>query len=210
MTIANFIAHRSAGAKSGRRLLPAACLVLMLAAITNAQDAASANAPETAPPPMKFVSRDERSQLSAAKDLRARTRASLDLAESHLRRAEELSSAQQYDMAAYELGNYQGLIEEALHYLDGNGKDNGKTRDLYKRIELALRAHGPRIEAIRRTTPYEYSVNIKDIAKFARNARSTALNAFYGDTVMHDEQTAEMDSPADTPVKDSGTEKKAP
>lgn len=133
------------------------------------------------PPPMKFVSRNERTLLSAARDPKARTRATIELAEARLARAEQLTAAQQFDEACAELGTYQGLVEDALHYLDAQPK---KQRDVYKRFELALRAHCARIEAIRRVTPAEYAVHVKAICECARNARTEALNAFYGETVI--------------------------
>ena len=47
---------------------------------------------------------------------------------------------------------YQALIENALQFLSTFKRDSNKTRDLYKRLELALRADGPRLTAMRRTT----------------------------------------------------------
>lgn len=145
----------------------------------------------SAPPPMKFVSHPERSQLSSARDFKARTRASIELAEMRLRRAEELTTALQYDAAASELGCYHGLMEDAMSYLNALPMDKSKMRDLFKRLELTLRAHGTRLESIRRITPVEYSVNIKVITEYTRNARTEALNCFYGDTVVREEPKSE-------------------
>jgi hypothetical protein len=208
-----FICSLSA-AKSHALLFFATCLI-MLCVTLPARAQESDSTLQTAPPPMKFVSRDERAQLAAAHDAKARTRAGIELAESHLQRAEELSSAHDYINASAELGNYQGLIEEALRFLKDTGRTDGKARDLFKRIELALRAHSPRIETIRRTTPYEYAVNVKAIARFTREARADALNAFYGDTVMREDRSAEergaeAHAPARDHALDSSTEKKAP
>lgn len=139
----------------------------------------------TAPPPMKFVSHDEREQLSAAQDIKARTRISLELAATRLRHAEELTAQHQFNAAASELGSYEGLIEDALNFLGRQGTNSNKIRDLYRRLELTLRAHAPRLEAIRRETPSEYAVHVKAIAEFARDARTEALNSFYGETVIH-------------------------
>jgi hypothetical protein len=139
----------------------------------------------TAPPPMKFVSRSERTQLSAMRDVKARARTTIEMAEARLSRAEQLTAEQRYDAASSELGVYQGLIEDALSNLGANNPR--KLRDTYKRLELALRAHCSRIEAIRRVTPAEYAVHVKTICECARNARSEALNAFYGDTVVREE-----------------------
>jgi hypothetical protein len=49
-----------------------------------------------------------------------------------------------------------------------------------------LRAHGPRLNAVRRVTPAEYSVWIKEVENFARDSRTEALNSFYGNTVIRD------------------------
>ena len=184
------------------RLLSMSCLMLLIlacTATTRAQE--TQDAQETAPPPMTFVPRAERDQLAAARDVKARTRTSLDLAESHLRRAEELSGTRQYDDAATEFGNYQGVIEDALRYLKDTHNDSGKTRDFYRKIELTLRAHGPRIEMIRRTTPYEYAVHVKETAKFTRDARARALEAFYGDTVLREEQSTGSPAPSRDPAQ---------
>ena len=161
-------------------------LTVCLACVAQAQE----NPLSSAPPPMKFVSHAERQQLSSAHDVKTRTRASLELAELRLKRAEELTTALQYDAASSELGCYQGLMEDAMKYLSQMNTDTGKMRDIFKRVELALRAHGIRIEAIRRVTPAEYGVNIKPIADYTRGARTEALNYFYGDTVVREEAKA--------------------
>ena len=174
-------------------------LTLCLACIAQAQESPF----NGAPPPMKFVSHDELAQLSSAHDVKSRTRASIELAEVRLRRAEELTSAQQYDAASSELGCYQGIMEDAMSYLGALKSDKGKMRDLFKRIELTLRANGARIEAIRRETPSEYSINLKAISDYTRNARTEALNAFYGDTVVREESVKrdEQKAPAGENVK---------
>ncbi|HYJ45787.1 MAG TPA: hypothetical protein VEV81_04165, partial [Pyrinomonadaceae bacterium] len=138
-----------------------------------------------APPPMKFVPRSERTQLSSVNDAKAHTRAAIELAEARLARAEQLTAEQQFDAASAELGIYQGLIDDALHFLDDATKGkNNKMRDTFKHLELAIRAHCTRLEAIRRVTPSEYAVNVKAICEYAREARDAALNSFYGDTVI--------------------------
>ena len=155
-------------------------------------------------PPMKFVSRTERTQLSATRDAKSRTRATIELAEARLARAEQLTAEQKYNAASGELGAYQGLIEDALDYLDDITKNDNKLRDTYKRLELALRAHCMRLEAIRRVTPSEYAVHVKAICECARNARTEALNSFYGDTVVPlDSSRGEAKPKADEGPKDS-------
>ena len=141
---------------------------------------------QTAPPPLKIITRQERSQLNESKDSKARMKTTIDLAETHLANAENHTSQHEYDNAAAEAGMYWALVEDAFSYMKTIDRDNNKKRDLYKRLELALRAHGPRLSTIRRSTPVEYSVWIKEIEDFARKGRTEALNSFYGNTVIHD------------------------
>ncbi len=152
-----------------------------------------------APPPMKFIPPGERAQLSEARDPKARTRATVELADAHISRAEELTEKKKYDLAADELGNYLALIEDALKFLGKLNSHSGKTRDLYKRLDLALRAHLPHLARMRRSTPAEYGFNIKDAEEFARNARSKALDPFYG-----------QKAPGDADGKSSGDKAKSP
>ena len=132
---------------------------------------------------MKFIPPDEREQLSGAKDPKARTHAAVELADAHLTRAEQFTEKKKFDLAAGELGNYLALIDDALKFLGKMNSHSGKTRDLYKHLDLALRAHLPHLARIRRSTPAEYAANIKDAEEFARNARSEALDPFYGQRI---------------------------
>lgn len=142
--------------------------------------------PDIAPPPAKIISSQERGQINGAKDPKARVKTSLLLAEAHLVNAETHTAQQSYDTASSEAGRYWAIVEDAFAYLTAMKQDSNKTRDLYKRLELSLRSHGPRLSAIRRTTPAEYSIWIKQIEESARNGRTEALNAFYGQTVIPD------------------------
>ncbi len=146
-----------------------------------------------APPPLKIISRPERSQLNDSKDPKARVRTTLDLAEAHLANAETETSQQNYDGAAAEAGKYWALVEDVFSFLKTVNRDSNKTRDLYKRVELTLRAQGPRLSAMRRSTPSEYAVWIKEIEDFARSGRTEALNSFYGHTVLRDRQQKSSD-----------------
>lgn len=148
----------------------------------------------TAPPPLKTISRLERSQLNESKDPKARVRLTLELSLIHLAEIEAQTSQRNYPGAAAAAGRYWALVEDVFSFLKAMNRDNNKTRDLYKRIELALRAHGPRLSAIRRGTPAEYSVWIKEIEDFARNGRTEALNSFYGHTVFRDKPVDQQQS----------------
>jgi hypothetical protein len=162
-----------------------AVVALTVLMSVEAQGQVPAWTPLPAPPPLKLVPRAERSQLEAARDAKARTRLSVELAEARLMRAEQMTSAQQFESAARELGIYQGLIEDALRFLKDQ-KEQKKLRDIYKRFEITLRGHAIRLETMRRTTPSEYSVNIKTITDYTKGVRGEALNGFYGDAVITD------------------------
>lgn len=166
-----------------------ALALCVTASVARAQydDRLEARLPQTAPPPMKLIPQAEWSRLSNIRGAGDRTRASLEFAEAHLARALEATSAGQFDNAATEMGGYQALFEDALRFLGAMDRERGRVRDLYKKVELALREHAPRIETIRRTTPLEYSVHIKDILEYTKRARTHALDSFYGNTVMREQ-----------------------
>jgi hypothetical protein len=170
-------------------------LVLVLAAIfvpaLAGQDPRTQD--QTAPPPLKIITRFERSQLNESKDAKARVKTTLELADTHLANAENRTSAHDYDSAAAEAGMYWALVEDAFTFMKTMDRDSTRRRDLYKRLELALRAHGPRLSTIRRSTPSDYAVWIKEIEDFARKGRTEALNSFYGDTVIRDSPQKPMD-----------------
>lgn len=141
---------------------------------------------QTAPPPLKIITRLERNQINESKDEKTRVKLSIELAETHLSNAESQTSQQQYDVAAAEAGMYWAIVEDVFSFMKTIERENNKKRDLYKRLELSLRAHGPRLSIMRRSTPAEYAVWIKEIEDFARKGRTEALNSFYGHTVIRD------------------------
>lgn len=158
--------------------------------------------PLPAPPPLKVIPREERAQLEQVNDQKDRLKLTIDLAVAHLTRAEQLTMQTEYEKAQEEVGMYHALIENSLDVLGALKRDSGKTRDLYKRLELALRAHGPRLTAMRRVTPLEFAVWIKKVEDFARDGRTEALNSFYGHTVLREQQTPEKpeDKPKESPT----------
>ena len=158
--------------------------------------------PLPAPPPLKVIPKEERGQLEQVNDQKDRLKLTIDLAVAHLTRAEQLTMQTEYEKAQEEVGMYHALIENSLDVLGALKRDSGKTRDLYKRLELALRAHGPRLTAMRRVTPLEFAVWIKKVEDFARDGRTEALNSFYGHTVLREPQTTEKpeDKPKESPT----------
>jgi hypothetical protein len=176
-------------AKLSKKLETTACVFMFaaLAVLMSAEARAQVaiGTPLPAPPPLRLVPRSERSQLDAARDVKARMRLSIDMAEARLARAEQMTSSQQYESASRELGIYQGILDDALHFLKDQ-KEQKKLRDTYRRFEITLRSHAIRLESMRRTTPSEYAFNIKTITDYTKTVRGEALNGFYGDTVIRD------------------------
>lgn len=151
-----------------------------------AQGPVTHSSEDASPPLMRYVPAEIRSQLDNESDLKDRTRLSLELAEQRLARAAQETIAEHYDQAGSELGIYEAVVEEAIHFLQKASKVKNKSRDLFKRIELSLRSHIPRLETIRRSTPSVYAVHIKEAIEFVRESRTEALNSFYDDTVLPD------------------------
>lgn len=141
--------------------------------------------PLMAPPPFKMIVKDERMQIEqASRDASKRLKLTIDFAAIHLGVAEQHTSQGNFETAQTEVGMYHALIENAAEFMSTFKRDSNKTRDLYKKLELALRAHGPRLTAMRRTTPLEFAVWIKQVEDYARKLRTEALNSFYGHTVV--------------------------
>jgi hypothetical protein len=182
-----------------RKLLLAAHLLLLAFVCVPAvcaQDAQPQPTPLTAPPPFKMIVKEERLQIEQTNDAPKRLRLIIEFASGHLTRAEQHTTREAYEAASAEVGMYHALIEHALDFLSSFKRDTNKTRDLYKRLELALRADGPRLTSMRRTTPLEFAVWIKQVEDFARDSRTEALNSFYGHTVVRDKNN---DKPKEIP-----------
>lgn len=158
------------------------------------------------PPPMRFVSRSERSQLDAARDPKTRLRSGIKLAEDRLTHAETLTTQKDYEEASIELGGYLGLIGDLRAYIAMLDKEKGSTRDIYKHMEIAVRPHIPRLAVMRRTTPASYSLHIKDAEEYIKETRAEALDSFYGHSVLR-EPPAQKTNP-ETPKEPSETGKR--
>ncbi|HYJ88669.1 MAG TPA: hypothetical protein VEW46_21565 [Pyrinomonadaceae bacterium] len=166
------------------RAVQSLLLITVMNAIAGGQEPPRAT--DVSPPPLKTISRLERSQIDEADDSKSRVKITLTLAETHLANAEARTSQNDFAGASAAMGKYWALIEDVFAFLKTHKPESNKTRDLYKRVELALRAQGPRLTAMRRSTPAEFSVWIKEIEDFARNGRTEALNSFYGHTVFRE------------------------
>jgi len=153
---------------------------------------------------MRFVTHDDRSQLTSAKDAKVRVRLTIELAEAHLARMEQLTFQKDFESAQEALGNYLGLIEDVMRYVEGITQDKNSTRDLYRRLDIALRAELPRLAVMRRDTPSEFSLHLKAAEEFVRDTRTEALDSFYGHTVLREQPTKKEDA------RDSSQDNKRP
>lgn len=139
--------------------------------------------PESAPP-RKFVPEEDRARLSQTKNVKDRMKLTFQLAEERLQRAAAHTESERYLEAGGQLGIYQALIGDLMRFVQYGGRGNDRSRDIFKRIDLALRAHVPRLETLRRITPSEEAVHVRDCIEFVRDARTKALESFYDDTVL--------------------------
>ena len=196
--------------KIQQRIFWSAPLLLLLiftcVPAVNAQDppAQPSPTPLMAPPPFKMIVKEERTAIEQANDNSRRLKVTIEFASAHLTRAEQHTSREDYEVAQTEIGMYQALIENGLQFVRTLKRDSNKTRDLCKRFELSLRADGPRLTAMRRITPLEFAVWIKQVEDFAREARTEVLNTFYGHTVVREPQNEKnnekpKESPTPTP-----------
>ena len=145
-----------------------------------------------------MIVEEEREAIELTNDSGKRLKLTIQYAGGHLTRAEQHTARENFEAASAEIGMYHALIESALAFLNTVKRDSNKTRDLYKRLELSLRADGPRLTAMRRITPLEYAVWIKKVEDYAREGRTEALNSFYGHTVVRDPEKKEK--PKETPT----------
>src|ERR1044072_4768931 len=186
-----------------QRALMLLATVLLLAFVCplpmNAQTPQPQPTPLTAPPPLKLISKEEHQQLDQAKDIKERLKLTIEFSGAHLTEAEQLTMQTEYEAASNEVGTYHALIEDVLANLGELKQDSNKKRDIYNRLELALRADGPRLTAMRRITPLEFAVWIKKVEDFARAGRTEALNSFYGHTVVREPEKKEKPKESPTP-----------
>lgn len=178
------ITPRTSGAMLGA-LLSCFCFFVIffaLPSVTSGQD----DSPEVAPPPVKLLSKDERSRLDAkALDLKARTKLALELMDARLDAAEKWADGRQFDTMFNELGGFHALMDDSIEFLNRRDSgSNGKILDNFKRLEIGLRAFSPRIEVIRRELPIRYDDYVRRLMKFVRDARTRATEPLFSDTVV--------------------------
>ncbi len=144
---------------------------------------------DVAPPPFGLVSKSERSQLDALAEAKKRTKLALELMDLRIKKSEELHARQDFDEMFKELGGFQALVDDMLRFLTRNDNDSRKILDNFKRFEIGIRGFRPRLEIIRRDLPSRYEVYVRNLIKYLRDARTRAVEPFFGDTVLPNRKT---------------------
>ena len=139
---------------------------------------------EVAPPPLKIISRAEKSQLDAEIDIKRRTKLSLELMELRLISAETFGKQEEYREMFAELGGFHALMDNTINFLNNSDTNKGKVLNNFKRVELSLRKYVTRLELIRRDLPIKYEFYVRRLVKFVREARTKAVEPLFGDTVL--------------------------
>lgn len=136
------------------------------------------------PPPLKILSKTEKSQIAAAKDMKERTKLALVLMEARLSSAETFSVKEQYRETFDELGGFNALVDDTLDFLKKNNNGGGKVLSNFKRIELSLRKYITRLELIRRDLPIRYESYVRELIRHVRDARTEAVEPLFDDSVV--------------------------
>lgn len=154
----------------------------LLATLVVAQDEPKG----VAPPPLKILAKEEKSQLEAETDVKQRTKLSLELMEARLLNAETLGKKEQYREMFTELGSFHALMDNTLDFLGNSDTNKGKVLNNFKRVELSLRKYVTRLELIRRDLPIKYEFYVRRLVRYVREARTKAVEPLFGETVLPD------------------------
>ncbi len=144
----------------------------------------SAQEDETAPPPLKIVTKEERAKLDGELDLKARTKLAVEMMKFRIGAAEKLFATEDFDGMFRDLGHFRGLLDYTLGFLEKEDAKLNKTLDNYKRVELTLRSVTPRLETIRRDLPLRYEDYVRELLIYIRDARTKAIEPLFSDTVL--------------------------
>jgi len=165
-------------------LLPFA-VCLLLATAVRAQETPEEQVPANlAPPPIKTLSKEEKTALDATGDVKNRTKLALELMDVRLKKAEDLNTEERYNALLAELGGFQALMDDALKYLNRNDNGRGKVMNTFKKFEMSLRTFTPRLELIRREMPERFEYHVRKILIFLRDTREKAVEPLFGDSVV--------------------------
>lgn len=139
---------------------------------------------DIAPPPLKILSKAEKSQLDETPDIKKRTILALALMEARVKKAEELDAQNEFEQMYEQLGGFHALIDYTLGFLNRNNNGSRGNLNNFKRFEIGLRTFPPRIEVVRRELPIKYESYLRSLLKIIRDTRSKAVEPFFSDSVI--------------------------
>lgn len=163
------------------------CMLLVLAAGCVNDAAAQDVMLVVAPPPVRIISKDDRARLDAVTDLKLRTKLTLKMMDERLATAQTHNSARDYNAMFDELGVFHGLMNDGLKFLKDKPQTT-KVLDMFKRFEIGLRGFAPRLEAIRRDLPLTYEDYVRRLIIYLRDARTSAIEPQFADTVIPEDK----------------------
>ncbi|CAN5470490.1 hypothetical protein BH10ACI3_BH10ACI3_11690 [soil metagenome] len=162
------------------RLLLFTFVLFTFAFTASAQD----DPPETAPPPLKVMTKDERGRLDAAPDMKARVKLSLAMMDARIIAADKYRTGDDFEGVYRELGGFHALMDDSLDYLHRLDTGSGKVLDNFKRLEIGFRGFAPRLETIWSEMPLKYEDYVRKLLRYLRDARTKALEPQFGDSVL--------------------------
>jgi hypothetical protein len=134
------------------------------------------------PPPLKMMSKSERSQLTDKTDVRERTNLALQFMDVRLKSAEKFRTDENYSLMYAELGGFHALMDNTLDFLLHTPVNEGKRLNSLKKFEIALREFTPRVEALKRDSPANFEPYLKSLLKNIDDARDKAVEPFFRNT----------------------------
>jgi hypothetical protein len=149
---------------------------------------AAAQEPDTAPPPIKMLSKSEKSDLNAKTDPKQRTVLALELMDKRLKSAEKYRTDENYALMYAELGGFHALMDNTLKFLLASNTKESKQLNSLKKFEIGLRSYVVRLEVVRRDLPSNFDPYLKTLLKNIDEAREKAIAPFFSDTVISNPQ----------------------
>lgn len=168
----------------GVRLWLVVCLLFSVCYLPLAVLAQDEIPPDVAMVPDITIPEAEKNSLEAEKDVKKRTKLSINLMESRLKTSEMLVQEPKFQEALNEIGVYQGLLEDSFNFLEKNNVKSDKVQDNFRNLELVLRKHMTRLELIRREMSYKYGWHVQKLMKLVREIRSKAVEPLFSDSVI--------------------------
>jgi hypothetical protein len=139
---------------------------------------------DLAPPPLKLVSKDERSKLDLHNDVKARTKLAVEMMTLRLSSAEKFVAAGDFESCYRELGAFHALMDDTISFLANQDGSKGKVLDNFKRLEISLRSFAPRLENLRREAPFKYEDYLRRLIISLRETRGKAADSLFADSVV--------------------------